>query len=603
LAAIPDHVVEEIRERADLARVVGRVVTLKQTGNRFWGLCPFHDEKTPSFSVLPERGIFHCFGCGAGGDVFSFRMRQEGIDFPEAVRALAEECGVAIPDARGAGEGQRAQLFEINERALGYFRNVLRSPEGAACRRYLEGRRVPADLLERFRVGFAPPRWDGFLEQIAREPEALRAAEAVGLVARRQTSEGHYDRLRGRVIFPLIEPGGRIVGFGGRGLGDDLPKYLNSPESPIYRKGRVLFGLHAALDAIRKRNRAIVVEGYFDVMALHCAGLEEAVAPCGTALTAEHARRLRRYTREVVLLFDGDEAGQRAAERSLPILTSEGLHVLAAFLPQGEDPDTLLLQQGPAALRACVDSAVKLLDHQIDQALGLGGAHAWKAADGARAVAPLLSVVTDPIERHSYIRRVASRLEIEPDHVEQAVREASGAQPAPAARPARRPEGDVEIELDRTTRVLLESLAAHPDLVDVLDGLEPPFEPAWIAEPSAGQLLAALCGAARERGAGALAALLSPTSDLAGPLATLLAELASNSDAPREQAELALRDCVTRLSLEALERESRALQIRLESCSDPREQQSLLERKQQLLERRQRGISERHRLWGQALGV
>jgi DNA primase len=365
---IPEQVVAEIRERADIVSVVARQVTLRKAGSRHWGLCPFHDEKSASFQVHEDKQIFYCFGCGAGGDVFAFRMKQDGLDFPDCVRALARELGIAIPETRG-DEGQTSAAHRANDAASSFFRAELRGANGGVAHRYLADRGVTEELIDRFQIGFAPPGWDGLVTHLRRAGVAIADAEIAGLVAKRQNGDGHYDRFRARVVFPITDPSGQIAGFGGRAMGDDTPKYLNSPESPVYKKSRVLFGLAQALDAIRERGRVIVVEGYFDLLALHRAGLHEGVAPCGTALTQSHAHRIRRYAEEVILLFDGDAAGQAAAERALPVLLAEGLRVRAAFLPLGEDPDTLLAKSGVAALRACVDSATPLLDHLIERAL------------------------------------------------------------------------------------------------------------------------------------------------------------------------------------------------------------------------------------------
>ena len=413
MGRIPEQVVAEIRERADIVQFVGRYVTLRRSGSRYWGLCPFHGEKTASFQVNEDKQIFYCFGCGAGGDVFAFRMRQEGLDFPDAVRALGRELGIAIPEA-GAGENQAAAAHRANDAACAFFRSELRGPNGGAARQYLAERGVTEDLVDRFQIGFAPAGWDGLVSHLRRASVPLADAEAAGLVARRQTGDGHYDRFRSRVVFPITDPSGQIAGFGGRAMGDDTPKYLNSPESPVYKKSRVLFGLAQALDAIRQSGRVIVVEGYFDLLALHRAGLHEAVAPCGTALTQTHAHRIRRYAEEVVLLFDGDAAGQAASERALPVLLAEGLRVRAAFLPLGDDPDTLLAKSGVAALRSCVDSAVPLLDHLIERALKDAAGHAWAAADAARSLAPYLRAIGDPVERAAYVRQLSSQLEIPP---------------------------------------------------------------------------------------------------------------------------------------------------------------------------------------------
>ena len=587
VARIPDRVIEEIRERADVAQVVGRYVTLKRSGSRYWGLCPFHDEKTPSFSVNPEKQIFHCFGCGEGGDVFSFRMRQDGSDFAETVRALAQEFGVDIP-ARGddGREARTSLLHGANEAALDYFRAGLRSPAGARARAYLEQRGVPQDLIERFALGFAPPGWDGLLAELKKRGISTAHAEEAGLVAPRRTGDGHYDRFRARLIFPITEANGRVIGFGGRALGDDTPKYLNSPESPIYRKGRALFGLSLATDAIRKEGRAIVVEGYFDLIALHRVGFANGVAPCGTALTEEHAKRLRRYTKEVVLLFDGDSAGRKAAERALPALAAAGLRVRGAFLPQGEDPDTLLERAGVEALRECIADAQPLIDTLIDERLGMRPLHEWEATDLAREFAPLVRAIPDAIERAGYERRIANRLRLDPATVARAL--ADGAE-RPASRVAAAPapaRADVVavVSIDPLVRTLLGCLVAHPELAALADGIDADTLPAGDGRELYVQVLRALDA----HGPDGVLELLSPASDgLPERMRPALTQLLAEPDADdKATAERALVDCVARLRKEALESESRVLSRRLESCKDPEEQVRLLERKQQLMHER-----------------
>ena len=472
MGRIPDRVIEEIRERADISQVVGRYVTLKKTGNRHWGLCPFHSEKTPSFTVHADKQMFHCFGCGEGGDVFGFRMKVDGAGFIDTVRSLAQEFSIEIPaSALSEEESRSTPLYRANEVALEYFRDGLRSSAGAAARRYLDERKTPADLIDRFQLGFAPPGWDGLLKRLRREGVSLKDAEQAGLIVPRQSNDGHYDRFRARVVFPISEANGRIVGFGGRAMGDDTPKYLNSSETPIYRKGGVLFGLNLAIDGIRQRGRVVVVEGYFDLVALHRAGITEGVAPCGTALTPDHARRLRRYTRDVVLLFDGDEAGRRAAERSLPILASEGMRVRAAFLPDGQDPDTLLDSQGEAALRECIEDATPLLDRLIDDRLGMRALHEWEAADVSQTFGPLIAAVPDRIERAAYVRRIATRIGLDATTVGRALQTQNDGRPARSEN-AEKPQSSravSSLRLDPTQKTLLAALGAYPELVSVLD--------------------------------------------------------------------------------------------------------------------------------------
>ncbi|MCH6561494.1 MAG: DNA primase [Myxococcales bacterium] len=588
MGRIPEHVIDEVRERADIVQIASRYLTLKKSGSRHWGLCPFHSEKTPSFQVHEDKQVFYCFGCGASGDVFAFRMQQDGLDFPDAARALARELGITIPSSSGESSGQVTRLHQVNEAALEYFRSSLRAAEGAQARRYLVARGVSQELLDRFQIGFAPSSWEGLQRYLTRKRLDLKPAEQAGLLARRQTGAGHYDRFRGRIVFPIVEPSGYVIGFGGRALGEDeAPKYLNSQESPIYHKGRVLFGLPLALDAIRRRGRVVVVEGYFDLVALHRAEIEEGVAPCGTALTQDHARRMRRYTEEVVLLFDGDEAGQRAAERALPVLLAERLRVRAAFLPAGEDPDTLLQRSGAEALRAVVDAAKPLLDHMLDRQLQRSSDHAWELADAARAVAPLLRALPDPIESAAYVRLVAARLNVPISALRESLRErpaGASSAPTPKTAPAR------EVRIDAPARVLLAALVSHPELLPLLDALDTD----WLAAGDERELLLSVSQALREHGNGALARLLSPAArELSEPLKSALSRIvaeAEQSDA--RAAERALRDCIVQLGIRVLDRRSRALTARLESCKDQSELELLLQEKQQYL-------VERRELWSQ----
>lgn len=583
MGRIADHVIDEVRSRADIVQLVSRYVTLRRSGRRHWGLCPFHAEDTPSFQVHEERQIFYCFGCNAGGDVFGFRMRHDGLDFPDAVRAIAREVGIEIPDSDADAGGRHEALHRAQAAARDFFREVMRSREGAVARQYLDKRGVPEELIERFGVGFAPPRWDGLLGGLARAGFTATALEQAGLVAPRQDGDGHYDRFRGRLIFPIAEASGSVVGFGGRTLDDSAPKYLNSPESAIYHKGRVLFGLPQALDAIRRTGRAVVVEGYFDVLALHRAGIQEVVAPCGTALTEEHARRLHRYAGEIVLLFDADDAGRRAAERSLGLLLAEGLRVRGGLLPEGQDPDSLIARDGPEALAACVESSGPLLDRLIDQALQSSHRHAWAAADAASALGPYLRAIANPIERADYLRRVARRLNVSVSALESALglggsEAPRSPRPAPAAAAPR-------TAADPVSRTLLEAVLGHPDLVPLIE----PLRLEWLPDGEARELLRHVVESTRTRGRQALAHLCSGDAEaLPAGLRSALADVASRAeDVDRVTAERAVRDCMARLAGSALQQEYRDLVMRIERSDDPSEQKSLLEAMQtNLVQRR-----------------
>ena len=359
--AFPPQFLDELRARIRLSDLIGRRVKLTKRGREFVGLCPFHSEKTPSFTINDDKGFFHCFGCGAHGDVIGFTMQGAHLSFPDAVAQLAAEAGLEVPVAtpeEHAREQRRAGLLEAMEAACGFYQRMLRSAEGDAARAYLAGRGLTDETISRFRLGFAPGGNRLGAELTSAEmPESL-LAEA-GLVRRRDDG-GSYDFFRSRVIFPITDHRGRVVAFGGRIIGDGEPKYLNSPDTPLFDKRRTLYGLATARSAAHEKGRIIVTEGYMDVIALAQAGLAEAVAPLGTALTESHLHMLWRLADEPVLCFDGDHAGAgavvRAAERALPLLAPDK-SLLFAKLPDGEDPDSLVRAGGPAAIEKLVAGA------------------------------------------------------------------------------------------------------------------------------------------------------------------------------------------------------------------------------------------------------
>ena len=460
MSRIPDEIIQRVRDHSDVVELVGRTVSLKRAGRNYKGLCPFHDEKTPSFNVNPDRQSYYCFGCQEGGDIFSFLMKTEGLSFGEAVRTLARDCGIEVPVE--AGESRSNPLYEANELLAERYAAALTGSDnpGAA---YLAGRGLDAATIERFGIGYAPEGWDFAVRALRARKIPAEVGARAGLLAQR-TSGGHYDRLRGRVVFPIRDRRGRAVGFGGRAIAPDQePKYLNTPESPIFRKREALYGFPYALEPIRRADRVVVVEGYFDCIALHRAEIEEAVATCGTALTADHARHLHRRTRNVVMLFDGDDAGQRAVERALEVLLPAGLRARAALLPPGDDPDSFLLREGAAALRALVDAAPAALDVVIDRAASGDTNTPWGKADAVAAVASLLARIPSAVERHAFCNRLALAVGSEARHVEAAVRAAERGEDARDAVPvAPRRDGPEE----RNLRQLARSLVEHPALGD-----------------------------------------------------------------------------------------------------------------------------------------
>ena len=364
--AFPPQFIDELRARTGLAGLIGRKVKLTRRGREFVGLCPFHNEKTPSFTINEDKGFFHCFGCGAHGDGIGFVMRADGLSFPEAVEKLAAEAGLPVPVATPEERAQantRATLYQVVEAAAAWFEGRLAGGGGGAAREYLAGRGLDAGTIARFRLGFSPNNRTALKSALAGAGFDEQRLLDAGLIIRPENDGPTYDRFRGRIMFPITDPRGRVIAFGARTLGNGQPKYLNSPDTPLFNKGHVLYGLATARPAARETGRIVVVEGYTDVIALARAGLGEAVAPLGTALTESQIRLMWRLAPEPVLCFDGDEAGTRAAaraaRRALPLL-QPGLSLRFATLPRGEDPDSLIATGGAPAMEDLIATAVPL---------------------------------------------------------------------------------------------------------------------------------------------------------------------------------------------------------------------------------------------------
>jgi len=369
---IPEDILETVRQRSDIVEVVSRFVQLKKRGKNYVGLCPFHNERTPSFTVTPGKQIFYCFGCGAGGDVFKFLMLKENLSFQEAVAMLAQQSGVTIPVEEGTPlQQERARRFklyrEVNNLARDYFRQILEKHDGAAAaREYLARRGISRQMWEEFQLGFALPEWGSLLSFL--EEKGIKPSQAVetGLVIKTKAGR-YYDRFRDRLIFPICDPTGQVVGFGGRVLGDSMPKYLNTPETSFFNKGRLLYGLHLARAAIREKGYVVLMEGYMDVITAHQHGIKNAVASMGTALTHEHGRLLMHYSRDVVVAYDADSAGEAATARSLDLLEELGCQVRVLRLPDGKDPDEFLKKHGSQRWETIIASAPSLFQYKLEQ--------------------------------------------------------------------------------------------------------------------------------------------------------------------------------------------------------------------------------------------
>ncbi|PIE57760.1 MAG: DNA primase [Desulfobulbus propionicus] len=370
-----EQVKNQVREAADIVEVIGACIDLRKVGNRYQGLCPFHNEKTPSFSVNPQEQFFYCFGCGASGDVFSFVMKHHHCDFPEALKMLAQRYHIELPERRMSDQEKkrlrmRERLYQTCEEAARLYEQCLvRGQESVEARTYLKQRGVPDAFVRRYRLGLAPsPKavgWSFQTRALRRKQLSMEVIEQAGLAVKRERG-GHYDRFRSRIMFPILDMSGRVVAFGGRILGDGKPKYMNSPESPIFEKSRLLFGLYQHREAIRAKRTAIVVEGNFDLLMLAVHGVDNAVAPLGTSLTPHHVRQMRNYCDQAVLLFDGDTAGLQAAMRSVPYFLAENLECKVAMLPENHDPDSFVREKGASGIEQCIEEAQPLAEFVFD---------------------------------------------------------------------------------------------------------------------------------------------------------------------------------------------------------------------------------------------
>ncbi len=463
-----DDVAALVKERADIVQIIGECIELKRSGVRFLGRCPFHGEKTPSFSVHAGQQFYHCFGCGESGDVFSFMMKYHNFDFPTALKELAKRYHVQLPERRLSKEEderseKRAQLFAINEKCATLFSQYLLDAPGArGAREYLSRRGVSSELAKRFRLGYAPAveevGWNFLGKQLGKEETKI--AVETGLLVEKEQG-GSYDRFRDRILFPIPDISGRICGFGGRIIADGQPKYLNSPESPVFNKGKLLLGLFQQKDFIRRQNQAILVEGNFDLISLVSHGCNNVVAPLGTALTREQLRLLKRFAEKVTLLFDGDEAGVKAAVRAVPLFLAEQIPGRVAFLPKGHDPDTFVRQKGVTELGTLLDQAVALPEFALAQMIDKHGLSLDGKSKILEEVKPLIAAASSPLQRSLFVAHFAEKLGLEAKQLD-----ANVDQGAPPVEPQRPPEhkarGEQGGQMVMAQRQLVEFMILHP---------------------------------------------------------------------------------------------------------------------------------------------
>lgn len=531
-ARIPDEVIDEIRAANDIVDVISERIPTKRAGRNYKALCPFHQEKTPSFNISPERQIYHCFGCGAGGNVISFLMEYEKIGFLDALRELADRAGISLPRSRWQ-DGSQADdpVYASIDAAVRFYRKCFEGDVGEAAREYWRKRGLSDESAETFRIGYAPPGWDSLIKAAGIDAAAL---EEAGLVIRRDDG-GYYDRFRDRLVFPLLVGSERAVGFGGRALGDQEPKYLNSPETSVYHKGRYLYGLAQSRPALRGSREAILVEGYMDLLSLYQAGFKNVVASAGTALTPEQARVIARYADKVFVAYDGDAAGMAAATRAAEILMALGLKVRVAQFPEDSDPDAYLQENGADALKERLEAAQDFIDFLV-AVTPTETTDEREAA--ARRLIEIVARIEDPLKADLMLEKIADALSIGKAALARAharlceSRDRRGRRGTPSSgRTARTAAG---VNADGSI-VEAASLAAQKGLLTLLlaggvpaEVVRSELEPEDFEDPLVRSIVEAVY---EESGSGAIdaAALLDRIAD--PPAAALLTELSVISDA------------------------------------------------------------------------
>jgi DNA primase len=487
---ISEAILEEVLSRVDIVELISGYIPLKRAGRNFKALCPFHQEKTSSFMVSPDRQIYHCFGCGESGNAFKFLMRYERLEFPEAVDVLAKKAGVMLPEPSVRDEkvaGLVTQLYKINELAVSFFANSLNSSEGFAARDYLVKRGISQDSIKIFKLGYAPDRWDGLTSHLRAKNNNLGMLEKAGLVLPRDGG-GYYDRFRGRIIFPIFDIKGRPLGFGGRVLSEvkteSLAKYVNSPETPIYTKGKNLFGLHLSRDAIRQKDYAVIVEGYLDFLMPYQSGLQNIVASLGTALTPDQVRLLKRFTHNVVMVYDPDAAGQMATLRTLDIFIEEGMNVKIVSLPEGLDPDLFVRKAGIEALEEKIESAEGLFDYKLRC---LRGRHDTKGAEGKADICaemlPTINKFQNAVLKSEYLKKLSEEMRVDQEVL---LQELNKVKPD---RPYAQPSGVAAkkaVQMNPTEKLLIKLMLEESELINRLRGT---IEPADFQTESASRIV------------------------------------------------------------------------------------------------------------------
>jgi len=472
---IPEDKISEILNTSDIVDVISESVILKKSGTNFFGLCPFHSEKTPSFSVSPAKQIFYCFGCSAGGNVLSFIMKYHGISLPEAAMMLARKYNITIETAQkdprmASAVNLKESLFRLNKMVMGLYQDMLgKSGPGKTARAYLEQRGISGDIVREFRLGFAPDRWDLIVDSFRKHGIKKNIALKSGLVLENKKRSGYYDRFRNRIMFPIFDINMQVAGFGGRVMDDSMPKYMNSPETAVYHKSRMLYGLHAAKQYCRQSGYVHIVEGYFDFLSLYQHGIKNTVASLGTALTADHVRILKGYAPKMVLVFDSDTAGINAAKRSIRIFVNEGVDTRILILPGDNDPDSFVMEHGPDAFNELVSNADTVMDFLLRVSVDTHGMSVQGRVKVLDDMKIHISEICDSALRSLYIRELSETLNIDEKAVLEKVRDVCSCSSAVKPGQVLSRDGekqDIPLESDRREKQIIALMLNYPQIIN-----------------------------------------------------------------------------------------------------------------------------------------
>ena len=571
---IPENILDEILNRLDIVEVISGYIPLKRAGRNFKATCPFHHEKTPSFMVSPQKQIYHCFGCQAGGNAFNFLMNYERLEFPEAVEILAKKTGVVLPKKEIVKKGAGADLYKVNELTAAYYQNNLNSSTGLEARNYLKGRHINSQTLKTFKIGLSQDKWDALINFLRQKNFSLSLIEKAGL-ALTKTEGGYYDRFRNRIIFPIFDVKSRVLGFGGRIMKDNayhndskLAKYINSPQTPLYTKGRHLYGLNLAKEAIVSSDCVVIVEGYLDCILPYQEGLRNVVASLGTALTPDQAKAIKRYTNNVIMVYDADDAGQIATLRSLDIFLEEDMQVKVVALPKGLDPDLFVRKYGIDAFRKMVSGALKLFDYKLDI---LRHQHNAQDAEGKLKISlemlATIKKINNPILRSSYIKRLSEDLEIKEEVLLfelSKIKDYSYSQRLSDLKKKSR-------EVNPTEKLLVKLMLEEERLIKELREI---LSPADFQDQRTAKIVSILFNAAAEGKKVLVSNLINHLSQQED-LTSLICELTAAPGVPEDKKEEIVGDCVERIKKRQVKLRIDNLHQRIKSAQERNDQEVL----------------------------